>query len=51
MYYRLLAPHLLPGQVDRVLYLDPDILVINPIRPLWDTDLAITCLRPPPTQG
>lgn len=40
MYYRLLAPHLLPGQVDRVLYLDPDILVINPIRPLWDTDLG-----------
>ncbi|WP_295584943.1 glycosyltransferase family 8 protein [uncultured Oscillibacter sp.] len=39
MYYRLLAPRLLPG-VDRILYLDPDILVINPIRPLWEQDLA-----------
>lgn len=39
MYYRLLAPHLLPEQLKRVLYLDPDILVINPIRPLWETDL------------
>lgn len=39
MYYRLLAPHLLPGDVKRILYLDPDILVINPLRPLWETDL------------
>ena len=39
MYYRLLAPHLLPGEVRRILYLDPDTLVINPIRPLWETDL------------
>lgn len=39
MYYRLLAPHLLPSQVRRVLYLDPDILIINPIRPLWETEL------------
>lgn len=39
MYYRLLAPHLLPDQIKRVLYLDPDILVINPLRPLWETDL------------
>lgn len=39
MYYRLLAHHLLPETVKRVLYLDPDTLVINPIRPLWETDL------------
>ena len=39
MYYRLLAPRLLPDTLDRVLYLDPDILVINPLRPLWETDL------------
>ena len=39
MYYRLLAPHLLPGQLHRILYLDPDILVINPLRPLWNLDL------------
>lgn len=39
MYYRLLAPHLLPEHLERILYLDPDTLVINPIRPLWETDL------------
>ncbi len=39
MYYRLLAPHLLPAQLRRVLYLDPDTLIINPIRPLWETDM------------
>lgn len=39
MYYRLLAAQLLPEDLHRALYLDPDILVINPIRPLWETDL------------
>lgn len=39
MYYRLLAPHLLPREVHRALYLDPDILVINSLRPLWETPL------------
>lgn len=39
MYYRLLAGHLLPPDMTRVLYLDPDILVINPLRPLWETEL------------
>lgn len=39
MYYRLLAPQLLPDHIQRVLYLDPDILILNPIRPLWERDL------------
>ena len=39
MYYRLLAPFFLPEHLHRILYLDPDILVINPLRPLWETDL------------
>lgn len=39
MYYRLLAAFVLPKDLDRILYLDPDILVINPLRPLWDLDL------------
>ena len=39
MYYRLLASLLLPDWVDRILYLDPDILVINPLRSLWEVDL------------
>lgn len=40
MYYRLLAYGLLPADIDRVLYLDPDILIINPIRPLYETDIS-----------
>jgi len=39
MYYRLLAYKFLPGDMDRILYLDPDILVINPVRDLYDTEL------------
>lgn len=39
MYYRLLSPLILPRKVERVLYLDPDMLIINPLRPLWELDL------------
>lgn len=39
MYYRMLAAQLLPPTLSRVIYLDPDTLVINPLRPLWETDL------------
>ena len=37
MYYRLLAPCFLPQKLHRILYLDPDILVINSLKPLWET--------------
>ncbi len=40
MYYRLLAYELLPEHLDRILYLDPDILVINPISELFNLDLG-----------
>ena len=40
MYYRLLAPCLLPDGLERVIYLDPDILIINSLRPLWEMDLG-----------
>lgn len=39
IYYRLLAGQLLPESVKKVLYLDSDILVINPIRSLWEMDI------------
>ena len=39
MYFRLLAGQLLPQSLERVLYLDPDILIINSLKPLWETDL------------
>lgn len=39
MYFRLIAPHVLPRSCSRVLYLDPDTLVINPLAPLVGIDL------------
>jgi len=39
MYYRLLAFKFLPEELDRILYLDPDILVINPIDELYNMDI------------
>ena len=40
MYYRLLAAKILPDHLERILYLDPDMLVIGPIRPLYETDMG-----------
>ena len=40
MDYRLLARYLLPEDLGRILYLDPDIIVINPLRELYDTDFG-----------
>ena len=39
MYYRLLASRILPDTLDRVIYLDPDTLILNPISPLERLDL------------
>lgn len=39
MYYRLLAAQWLPVHLDKILYLDPDILVINPLYELWNTNI------------
>lgn len=40
MYYRLLAAQLLPKELDRILYLDPDILVIGSLRALYDMPMG-----------
>ena len=40
MYYRLLTSEILPKTINRVLYLDLDILVINPLVALWKIDLG-----------
>lgn len=40
IYYRLLASELLPADLDKVLYLDADILVINDLTPLYQLDLT-----------
>ncbi len=39
MYYRLLAFKFLPKDLDRILYLDPDILVLNSVDALYEMDL------------
>lgn len=39
MYFRLLAGEILPKEVHKVLYLDPDILVINSLSDLWKLKL------------
>lgn len=40
MYYRLLAFKFLPSSLDRILYLDPDILVINSVKELYNMDIT-----------
>lgn len=39
MYYRLLAYKYLPKNIDKILYLDPDILVLNEFDDLYNMDL------------
>lgn len=39
-YFRLLMPYILPEAVDRVLYLDVDILVEGSLRDLYETELG-----------
>ncbi|KAF1295211.1 glycosyl transferase [Enterococcus sp. JM4C] len=39
MYFRLLAGEILPTHLTKVLYLDPDILVINSLTELWETPI------------
>ncbi len=38
IYYRLAAPLLLPENLDRILYLDVDLVVINPLAELYNMD-------------
>lgn len=38
IYYRLIAPLLLPQNLDRILYLDVDLVVINSLEKLYNSD-------------
>ncbi len=40
MYYRLLASKLLPKELKKILYLDPDVLVANSLERLWNLDIS-----------
>lgn len=39
MYYRILASYYLPKKVNKILYLDPDLVVINKLDKLYNLDL------------
>ena len=39
MYYRILAAYILPDTIDKILYLDPDIIVIKPLDNFYSTKL------------
>lgn len=38
-YFRLLLPDLLPAGLKRFLFIDSDAVVVDSVRPLWDTSL------------
>lgn len=40
MYYRIFAEQLVPNHVDRILYLDCDIIVRSNIKSLWEIDMT-----------
>lgn len=39
-WYRALLPQLLPENLDRILFLDADLLALDALAPLWETDLS-----------
>ncbi len=43
-YYRLLAIDFLPENVDKILYIDPDTLIIGDISSFYDTDMTDTLI-------
>lgn len=40
MYYRIFASKYLPKDIDRVLYLDPDLIVLRPLSALYSMDMG-----------
>jgi len=38
--FPLLLPNVLPADVDRVLFLDPDLLILDDISTTWNTELG-----------
>ena len=39
-YYRCILSRILPDSIDKLIYLDCDIVILGSIRPLWDISLA-----------
>jgi lipopolysaccharide biosynthesis glycosyltransferase len=51
VYYRILAPRLLPADINKILYLDSDLIVRRSLKKLWDTDLTDQALAAVPDYG
>lgn len=43
VYYRLLAPYILPPEVERILYLDSDVIISKPLRDFYRQPLDGIC--------
>ena len=39
-YYRILLPFILPDNIEKILYLDCDMLVLDDLSPLYDSDIS-----------
>ena len=39
-YYRILLPFILPQNIEKILYLDCDMLVLDDLEPLYDSDIS-----------
>ena len=50
-YYRLLMPDLLPSDLEKVIYLDCDIIVNQSIYDLWNTDISNVAIAAVPQIG
>lgn len=50
-YYRLCMADILPQNIDRVLYLDGDIIVRDSLAPLWDINMEGYAIAAVPSQG
>lgn len=40
VYYRLFIPLLLPTTISKALYIDSDMIVVDTLQPLWETDIT-----------
>ena len=49
MYYRFFIPHILPPEIDKIIYLDGDLIVNLDINELWQYDLGDKVLGGIPT--
>lgn len=50
-YYRLLASYILDSKVKKILYLDPDMIVMGSLKSMYDIDLCDKCFAAVPDYG